>query len=111
MTKATVTGLKLDTEGNFTIIDITAGLKPLQEAVDGTICGMSFGRTLYAYGNDEALYEQPLNPFATKLYTHFWGEYVQPIHGNVVFTGGVDDEGYDVSHTATLEGDLKLILS
>lgn len=110
MTKATVTGLKLNIDGTFETIDITAGLKPLQAAVDGMICGISFGHDLYAYGNDEGLYTEELNESATDLYTHFWGQYVQPIHGNVVFTGGTDDEGYDVSAPATLEAELRAVL-
>lgn len=111
MSKKTITGLKLEVDGTFTTIDITEGLKPLQEAVDGMICGMSFGLELYAYGNDEGLYTQDLNESATTLYTHFWGHYVQPIHGSVVFTGGTDDEGYDVSAPAELEAELLELLS
>lgn len=111
MTKATVTGLMLDVDGKFSTVDITDGLGSLQAAVDGLICGISFGRDLFAYGNDEGLYTQPHNAAATLLYSIKWGAYVQDLHGNVVFTGGTDDEGYDVSAPEGLQAELEALLA
>ncbi len=68
-------------------------LENLQAAVGGLIQAIDLAPELTMWCNDEGkLMGLPVNPVATALWTRYFGE-TDVIVGNVVFTGGSDEEG------------------
>ena len=92
-------GLLIKTNGDIENIEFN-GLKDIQRTVDGYIEAINFGDNDYfCYANEEA---KILGLEPNELATSIWydsgqrillGDYIA---GNVVFFGGVDDEGNDV---------------
>jgi len=69
-------------------------LKELQEAVGGWVQAVDFTPQLTIWVNEEGkLHGLPINPMATFLWEKYFG-LTDYICGNVIFTGGTDDEGY-----------------
>lgn len=68
-------------------------LENLQEAVGGLIQAVDLSSNLTMWCNEEGkLNGLPVNPVATAMWTRYFGE-TDVIVGNVVFTGGSDEEG------------------
>lgn len=106
--------LVIGVDKNVEIVDLDApegSLKVLQKAVGGWIEAVDISDTLTMWCNEEGkLLGMPTNAFATKLsaeviQTNDW------IAGDVVLTGGVDDEGDTVGLTEEQLATFKFILS
>lgn len=79
--------------------DETNSLEVMQEAVGGLIDLVRLSDDLDLWVNDEGLLMQlPLNYFAMKVYTHTFHT-KGLIVGDVIFTGGSDDEGNSLGLT------------
>jgi len=87
-------------KGKVSKLDLNSSneLKQLQEAVDGYIEAVVLGPDLVMWVNEEGLLRDNLdiNPVA-------FGFYPTPIMGNIVFTGGTDDEGETLALPAKYE--------
>jgi len=97
--------IMLDTEGNFSEIDLDAGngLKVLQVAVGGWVQAVDFTPDLTIWVNEEGkLNSLPFNAKATEIWTHFFGN-TDFIAGNAVFTGGTDEDGETLAISADAE--------
>lgn len=89
--------LKVTTEGVISVITATdeESLSKLQEAVGGWVQAIDLSDTLSLWCNEEGkLVGLPHNPFAQILWDEAFGAHTDYIVGDVVFTGGTDDEGY-----------------
>jgi hypothetical protein len=89
------TALVLTTRGEVSTIDIsTDSLSKLQGAVDGLIQPVDLDDKVTMWVNEEGLLRNDLdvNPLATALFIQII-EAQTPIIGDVVFTGGPDEEG------------------
>jgi len=88
--------IKLNTDGVAVEVDLAeqgSQLKQLQEAVGGWIEAVDLNPTLTMWCNEEGkLIGLPFNSLATDLWEEFFGK-TDSIKGNVIFTGGVDEEG------------------
>jgi hypothetical protein len=72
-------------------------LETLQDAVGGLIQAVDLTPSLTMWCNEEGkLIGLPVNPVATAMWTRYFGE-TDIIVGNVVFTGGCDEEGNTTS--------------
>ena len=72
-------------------------LETLQDAVGGLIQAVDLTPSLTMWCNEEGkLIGLPVNPVATAMWTRYFGE-TDVIVGNVVFTGGCDEEGNTTS--------------
>lgn len=95
--------LMITPQGKVSKLDLNSSneLKQLQEAVDGYIEAVVLGQDLVMWVNEEGLLRDNLevNPIA-------FGFYPTPIMGNIVFTGGTDEQG----ETLALSGEYDTIL-
>jgi hypothetical protein len=94
------TALVVNSNGSHEVIDIeTDTLSKLQTAVDGLIQPIDLTESLTMWVNEEFLFRNSFEPniLGTAMYQTVGGEYT--ILGNVVFTGGVDSEGYSMGLT------------
>ena len=72
-------------------------LETLQDAVGGLIQAVDLTPSLTMWCNEEGkLIGLPVNPVATAMWTRYFGE-TDVIVGNVVFTGGCDEDGNTTS--------------
>jgi hypothetical protein len=92
----------IDTEGNATELDLDAkegSLQTLQTAVDGLIEAVDINKNLTLWLNEEGkLLGLPMNSVGTAMYRRAT-EITDTIVGNIVLTGGVDDEGDTIGLT------------
>lgn len=94
-------GLIVTTDNETTIVEFDKdnALKTFQTAVGGLVQVLSFKDDLEMYANEEGKIEGlPVNILATRVWIEFYGA-TDIIMGNVIFTGGVDDEGYTLGLT------------
>jgi hypothetical protein len=89
--------IELSPNGQIRDLDITdnkASLKILQGAVSGLIQPVGITDNLVMWVNEEFVFmpELELNTLASSMFESIGGTY--PIHGTVVFTGGLDEDGY-----------------
>ena len=88
--------IQLNTDGVAVEVEIAEEgqrLKQLQDAVGGWIEAVDLSPTLTMWCNEEGkLNGLPFNSLATDLWEESFGM-TDSIKGNVIFTGGVDDEG------------------
>jgi Domain of unknown function (DUF3846) len=91
------TVLQLTTTSRLQEFDLDApegSLKVIQDAVGGWIEPVFFESTLEMYVNEEGkLNGLDVNPIATRLWESMYGTGTDIIVGDVLFAGGVDDEG------------------
>lgn len=92
-------GLIIRTDGTMDYIE-SSGLRDIQKAVNGYIEAINFGdQEYFCYGNEDA---KNIGLEANELATSLWYDSGQTIllgdylAGDVVFFGGVDDEGNDI---------------
>jgi hypothetical protein len=89
------TAVIVTTKAEVSVIDIAdSSLKKLQSAVDGLIQPIDLDADVTMWVNEEGLLRNDLemNDIATSLYAQMY-EITNPIIGDVVFTGGTDEEG------------------
>lgn len=89
--------LAVTTEGVISVITATNedSLSKLQEAVGGWVQAIDLSDTLSIWCNEEGkLINLPHNPYAQVIWDEVFGAHTDYIVGDVVFTGGTDDEGY-----------------
>lgn len=98
MTKA----LQVTTAGQVKTLDLSEdSLATLQAGVGGYIQAIDLTTSMTMWCNEEGkLNGLPHNPFAQKLWDVAFGADTDYIVGDVVFTGGPDDEGYTTGITA-----------
>lgn len=89
------TALVITTKAEVKILDIESNtLSQLQNAVDGLIQPIDLEAGITMWVNEEGLFRNDLeaNDIATGLYAQMF-QITNPIIGDVVFTGGTDEEG------------------
>jgi hypothetical protein len=92
--------LVITTSGEMSVIDITGNeLKTLQEKVGGWVQAIDLTSSLTMWANEEGkLVGLPVNGFATELWESRFGA-TDIIVGDIVITGGADDEGETIGLT------------
>jgi hypothetical protein len=91
--------LVVTTDGQFEVID-EISLKTLQAKVGGWVQAVDLTETLTLWANEEGkLVGLPVNGFATELWESRFGAGTDIIVGDIVLTGGTDDEGETLSLT------------
>lgn len=87
--------LRITSKGEVTELDLTSKELPtLQEAVGGLIEAINLATDLTMFCNEEGkLLDLPHNPFAQYLWDKRFGAHLDYIVGDIVLTGGADDEG------------------
>jgi hypothetical protein len=88
------TALRINTDFTTEVLDLEAdSLSQLQEAVGGLVQAIDLQDNLTLWCNEEGkLIGLPVNVMGTRLWEKSFG-LTDVIMGNVVFTGGTDDEG------------------
>jgi hypothetical protein len=91
--------IAISTEGGITeLVDV--GLETLQTAVGGYIEAVTLSHRATLWLNEEGkLKKLPHNPYAQQLWDNVYGAKTDYIVGDVVVTGGTDDEGETISLT------------
>jgi hypothetical protein len=88
--------IKLNTDGVATEVEfapVGKRLQQLQDAVGGWVEAVDLSPTLTMWCNEEGkLNGLPFNSLATDLWEESFGQ-TDFIKGNVIFTGGTDEEG------------------
>ena len=88
--------LKLNVHGETQVVDLDApigSLKVLQDAVGGWVEAVDLSETLTMWCNEEGkINGDILNAKANQIFRDTFGA-VDVIMGDVIFTGGADDEG------------------
>ena len=100
--------LKVATDGTVDILDVTdaTSYDALSGAVEGWVECIALSDTLDMWCNEEGkLTALAHNPFAQAMFDQAFGIGRDYIVGNVVFTGGADDEGntLGLKNTQTVE--------
>lgn len=96
--------LKVNVHQEVTVLDLDApegSLAVLQAGVDGWIEPVAINENLTMYVNEEGKLElfAIVNRYANALFAKRFGVGIDTIVGDVVFTGGVDDEGETIGLT------------
>lgn len=95
--------LQIKTNGEIVRLDLDApegSYKVLNAGVGGWIEAVALADNLTMYVNEEGKIDGlPRNPIASDHFDKVFGAGKDVIVGNVVFTGGVDDEGDDLGLT------------
>lgn len=89
------TAVVITAKGDFSLLDVeTDFLSKMQNAVDGLIQPVDLQDDVTMWVNEEGLLRNDLeaNSIATGLYVQMLNAQT-PIMGDVVFTGGTDEEG------------------
>lgn len=94
--------LRVTTTGTIEELDMTNdSLTTLQGAVGGWVQAIDLASDLTMWCNEEGkLNGLPHNPFAQKMWDTAFGAETDYIVGDVVLTGGADEEGYTLGLTA-----------
>jgi hypothetical protein len=87
--------IRITTAGEVTELDLsTETLAQLQEAVGGLVQAIDLTERLTLWLNEEGkLLEQAHNPYAQYFWDKMFGAYTDYMVGDVVFTGGTDEQG------------------
>lgn len=90
-----IKAVKLSTTGAVTELDLTNdALKPLQKAVGGCVEAINLANDMTIWCNEEGkLNGLPHNPYAQYLWDAAFGQHTDYIVGDIVLTGGVDEDG------------------
>jgi hypothetical protein len=88
-------GIRITTTGTVEELDMTAdGLQVLQTAVGGWVQAIDLDDELTMWLNEEGkLVGLPHNPYAQFAWDKRFGAHTDYMVGDVVFTGGTDEEG------------------
>lgn len=90
-----ITAVVVDPNGDSRVCDIDVDFKMYQSLVEGYIEGV-FGPGFVMYVNEEGMYTQPFNPFASAFVKERSGRDVT-LFGTVVILGPGDGCGNDTS--------------
>jgi hypothetical protein len=92
--------LAITTLGEVKILDLSdKSLEKLQEAVGGWVQAIDLDENLSMWCDEEGkIYRKPHNPFGQAFWEKSFGR-TDYIVGDIVLTGGVDDEGETVGLT------------
>jgi len=87
--------LHIKTTGEVIELDITAdSLTTLQTAVGGWVQAIDIATDMTMWCNEEGkLISLPHNPFAQFMWDKSFGTYTDYIVGDIVLTGGTDEDG------------------
>lgn len=87
--------IQIKTTGEVVELDITAdSLTTLQTAVGGWVQAIDIATDLTMWCNEEGkLISLPHNPFAQFMWDKAFGAHTDYIVGDIVLTGGTDEEG------------------
>lgn len=103
------TAVVITSKGDFSLLDVeTDFLSKMQNAVDGLIQPVDLQNDVTMWVNEEGLLRNDLdvNQIGTGLYAEMLGANT-PIMGDIVFTGGIDEEGdtmgLDAGYVSSLE--------
>jgi hypothetical protein len=91
------TALLIRTDGTTERLTYTVDgeYETLSRGVGGYIEAVTLSEGLVMWVNEEGkLKSLPRNPVATRWFSNIFGEGIDVIVGDAVFTGGTDDEGY-----------------
>jgi len=105
-----IKAVKITTQGEMTPFDLSTNeLEQLQAAVGGYIQAVNLSDDITLWCNEEGkIMNLPHNPIAQVLWDKFFGANTDLIVGDVVITGGADDEGKTVGLSS--ENELLLIV-
>ena len=94
--------LNIKTTGEVIELDLSLdSLQTLQTAVDGWVQAVDLTDRLTMWCNEEGkMINLPHNPFAQYFWDKKFGAHTDYIVGDIVFTGGTDDEGETLGLTA-----------
>lgn len=99
--------IKIDTQGNTTELDLDApegSLKVLQNAVGGWVQAIDLNHEVTMWINEEGKLDGlPLNFHGTMFWSARFGLGTDEIVGDIVLTGGTDDEGDTLGITPDVE--------
>jgi hypothetical protein len=95
------TAIRITTAGEVTTLDIsTEPLATLQGAVGGLVQAIDLTERLTLWCNEEGkVLGQAHNPYAQYFWDKMFGAYTDYMVGDVVFTGGTDDNGNTLGMT------------
>lgn len=91
----------IKTTGEKSVVEFTHDTcyKTLSDAVGGMIECVSIDETTDMWVNENGIAEGlPLNMFGSAIYSETWNA-GNPILGDIIITGGSDDEGYTLGLT------------
>jgi hypothetical protein len=91
----TMKALHIKTDGKVKVLEFTNDTcyKTLSGAVGGLIECVALAKDIDMWVNEEGkVFGLDLNPHATRLFQNTFG-FIDPIAGDVIITGGADDEG------------------
>ena len=107
--------IKISTDGILTELDLDSpegSLKVLQTAVGGYVQAIDLNHTVTMWINEEGKLEGlPLNFHGTMFWSARFGFGTDQIVGDVVFTGGTDQEGDTLGLTPDVEKTIREALS
>jgi Domain of unknown function (DUF3846) len=93
MAKAVV--IKTDGTKSVTDFNRSTEYNVIKQAVGGWLESIHLDNDLTLYINEEGkLLGLPQNPIATAFFASYYGLHQDVIVGDVIFVGGVDEEGY-----------------
>ncbi len=95
------TAIRITTAGEVTTLDIrTEPLATLQGAVGGLVQAIDLTERLTLWLNEEGkVLGQAHNPYAQYFWDKMFGAHTDYMVGDVVFTGGTDDNGNTLGMT------------
>ena len=109
----TKTAIRITTQGEVSTLDITAdSLDTLQGAVGGWVQAIDLTADMTMWCNEEGkLVGLPHNPYAQFMWDKAFGAQTDYIVGDIVLTGGADEEGYSLGLTAEQEQIIRNIVN
>lgn len=106
--------LTVTTDGTVTenIFDNDTAYQTIRDGVGGYIEAVTIDFDITMWVHEEGkLLDLPHNKFAQQAWNRTHGEFSDYIVGDVVFTGGSDDEGYTLGLTPEAEDKVRKILA
>lgn len=106
-------GIQVTTDGQINVLEFEkapSSYKVISGAVGGYIERVSFEEDLAMYVNEEGKFNgSQANPLAQKVWERYYG-HTDMMMGNVIFVGGIDNEGWDEGLSPEQAGALTAIL-
>lgn len=100
-----MTAIRITTQGEVSTLDMTTdSLQTLQTAVGGWVQAIDLSADMTVWCNEEGkLIGLPHNPYAQHLWDQAFGAQTDYLVGDIVLTGGTDEEGMTLGLTAEQE--------
>lgn len=111
--KVTKRAIRITTAGEVSELDLSMdSLTVLQNGVGGWVEAVDLARDLTLWCNEEGkMNGLPHNPFAQFMWDRVFGAHTDYIVGDIVLTGGADDEGYTLGLTDEQAGIIRNIVA